>query len=295
MIFNKFSESLQHRVLNKTTLLNPVLKLRKAFAKLYAANDVNICYNKFIRDTYDPNRQNILVAIESPAYFEYYNWIDPDMKFAAEISFMNYFKLENYLCPRTIYANYDNFVEMEQKYQPGDKSGLVSMVYSDKQIVAGHTMRHEISRVYKKQLHLFGGGTGRFLKQKSDALLPYMFQVVIENGKYPEYVSEKFFDCLKTCTIPIYWGGELALQKMGFDSRGIIFFDKLQDLDSIFEKISPEYYQKALPHVLKNRERLVEIRNEDKLMMALHTIKIGYHHTVSSYKGFNKQRLNISF
>jgi hypothetical protein len=295
MILNKFSEALHHRVLNKTSLLNPVLKLRKAFEKLYATNNVNICYNKFIRDAYDPKKQNILIAIESPAYFEYYKWIDPNMKFVAEISFQNYFKLKNYLCPRTIYANSDNFVEMDQGHQQWNKKELVSMVYSDKQIVSGHRMRHDISRTFHEKLHLFGQGTGRYLKQKSDTLLPYMFQVVIENGKYPEYVTEKFFDCLKTNTIPIYWGGEEAIQKMGFDKRGIIFFDKIQDLGSILEKISPEYYQKALPYVNKNRERLIEIRNEEKLSMALHSLKIGYHQTISSYKGLNKQRLNLSF
>ena len=116
----------------------------------------NICYDKFIRDAYDPKKQNILVAIDSPAYFEYYKWIDPGMRFTAEISFQNYFNLKNYLCPRTVYANNDNFVEMYPSYNLANKKELVSMVYSDKQIVAGHKLRHEISRIFKEKIHLFG-------------------------------------------------------------------------------------------------------------------------------------------
>ena len=138
MIYNKFSEALQHRLVNRSALLNPVLRLRKSIEKLYNANDLNICYNKFIKQSYHPSKQNILIAIESPAYFEQYNWIDPKMTFCAEISFENYFQLDHYLCPRTIYASSDYFVNMPQTFPHSKKTNLVSMVYSDKQIVSGH-------------------------------------------------------------------------------------------------------------------------------------------------------------
>jgi len=199
------------------------------------------------------------------------------------------------LCPRTIYANNDNFVEMPDSFIETEKTALASMIYSDKAIVSGHQFRHEIAEQQKGNLDFFGKGTGRFLKEKSDSLLPYMYQVVIENGKYPEYVSEKFFDCIKTRTIPIYWGGEEAVRKMGFDMRGVVLFDDLNDLDFILQKLSSDDYQKALPFVKKNWERLTEIRNEDKLLMALHTFKIGYHNTIESYNAINRKKLNVKF
>ena len=59
---------------------------------------------------------------------------------------------------------------------------------------------------------------------------------MIENGKYPEYVTEKLYDCIKLGTVPIYWGGEEALRKMGFDIQGFIFFDSLEELEEILYK-----------------------------------------------------------
>lgn len=218
------------------------------------------------------------------------------MKFTAEISFQNYFGLDNYLCPRTIYANNDNFVDMPGTIRNYEKSDLVSMVYSDRKIISGHQFRHEIADKLKDDLHLFGKGTGRFLRAKSDSLNSYMFQVVVENGKYQEYVTEKFFDCIKTGTIPIYWGGEEAIRKMGFDLDGILFFNELDELKELLSAtVNAGFYSNAKPSIIRNWERLKDIRNEDKLLLALHSVKNHYHHTTSSYQGIHKRKLNLGF
>ncbi len=296
MILNKFSAAIQHRVLNKYSVFNPLIGIRKSLEKLYSVNDINICYNKFIRKSYDPSKQNILIAIESPGLIEHYKWIDPKMKFAAEISFQNYFNLANYLCPRTIYANNDNFVDMPESIGNYEKPDLVSMVYSDRKIISGHQFRYEIAEKFKDDLHLFGKGTGRFLMAKSDSLNSYMFQIVVENGKYPEYVTEKFFDCIKMGTIPIYWGGEEAVRKMGFDLDGILFFNEMDELSELLSsKVNADFYSNTKPSLNRNWERLKEIRNEDKLLLALHSVKNHYHHTTSSYQGVKKRKLNLGF
>ena len=123
-----------------------------------------------------------------------------------------------------------------------------------------------------------------------------MFQVVIENGKYPEYVTEKFYDCIKLGTVPIYWGGEQALRKMGFDQEGIIFFDSVEELGEILNKdISAEKYAALASQIKNNWERLKEIRMVENLNLALHSVKIGYHQSAESYLGLNKQKLNLGF
>ena len=296
MILDKIRSSIQFRVLNRFSTLSPLLKTRNDLTTWFAKNDVNICYNKYIQKTYDPEKQNVLLAIESPAMIKHHKWIAPDMKFVAEISFCNYFNLTNYLCPRTLYANNDNFVEMGEAGSGNEKSSMVSMIYSDKIFLDGYQIRHEVSREFAGKIDLFGSGTGRRLKRKSDSLRPYRFQIVIENGKFPEYVSEKFHDCLKTRTIPIYWGGEEAVRKMGFDQNGILFFDDMEGLGKILEeKANAGFYQERLSAVEFNRERLMEIRNEDKLLMALNTIKLGYCHTIKSYAGEKATLLNLKF
>lgn len=44
------------------------------------------------------------------------------------------------------------------------------------------------------------------LHQKKDGLTDYKFSLCIENTHEKNYVSEKFFDCILTNTIPIYYG-----------------------------------------------------------------------------------------
>lgn len=257
-----------------------------SFERLLRKNGYTICINKFIPESYDPNHKNILFLIESPAMVEHYweQWIRPDMQFVAEISFNNYFKLANYHCCRSLYVANDNFVNLSDCVEPPEKTALVSLIYSDKIFLEGHRFRHEISRAFSDRLELWGEGTGRFLQHKIDSLLPYAFQVVVENGKYPEYVSEKFFDCLKTYTVPIYWGGERALKEMGFDPRGYFSFDTQEELAEILAGLSFDDYQGMFPYLLRNRERLIALRRDAGLSLTLGMVQLhGYFHNTQSY------------
>jgi len=250
---------------------------------LFRKNGYNICYNRKIPKDYDPDKKNILITIESPEVIEHEGWLKPDMKFYAEISFANFYKLKNYYCCRTLYAGHDGWVDLDLNKVYDNKTKLVSMIYSKNNRLPGHKMRHNIADKLGEDIDLFGSGTGKYLERKIDSLADYMFQVVVENGKYPEYVSEKFFDCIKTRTIPIYRGGEEGLRKMGFISDGVLCFDSMEDLDVILkEKVSTDVYETMLPHAVKNLDRLVELRNESKFNFYLNTILSGYLHSTAS-------------
>ncbi len=67
---------------------------------------------------------------------------------------------------------------------------------------------------------VLGKGYAPF-ENKEDGLLPYLFSIVIENCKEPEYFSEKLLDCFFTKTIPIFWG-EGNVEEY-FDMKGVIF------------------------------------------------------------------------
>ena len=270
---------IREKILRKNYVDN-VIRCNK---RLFRKNGYNICYNKYIPEDYDPNKKNILLAIESPEVVEYEGWLKPYMKFYAEVSFSNYYKLKNYYCCRTLYVGHDGWVDLDLNNAFDNKTELVSMIYSKNNRHSGHKMRHDIADKFGERINLFGSGTGKYLENKIDSLADYMFQIVVENGKYPEYVSEKFFDCIKTRTIPIYRGGEEGLRKMGFDSNGILFFDDLEELNVILkEKVSSEVYKMMLPHAVNNLHRLVELRNESKFNYYLNTVISGYMHSTAS-------------
>jgi hypothetical protein len=265
--------------------------------KALRANGYNLCYNKYIRQDYDPRGKNILVAVESPEVIKQNGWLDENMNFVAEISFANFYNLKNYHCCRSLYATNDNFVNFEINNNYDRKNKLTSFIFSEKTRLPGHKLRHDIAQKFKDQVDLFGSGTGKFLQRKTDSLESYMFQIVIENGKFPEYVSEKFFDCVKTKTIPIYFGGDHALEKLGFDHNGWISFDTLDELNTILrEKVSESFYYEHLTSLEKNRQILLKIREHNYLQLVLNVVTgAGYMHTEESYHRGKVDELSVCF
>jgi hypothetical protein len=258
-------------------------------------NDLNICYNDQIGESYNPDKKNVLLAIESPAVIEHKGWLQPDYDFHAEISFNNFYDLDNYYCCRRLYVCHDGWASFDPNRDYTDKTDLVSMVYSERSHLPGHKLRHEAASKHGGLMDTYGSGTGKWLEDKKDSLASYQFQVVIENGKYPEYVSEKFFDCLKTNTVPIYYGGKEAVRKLGFDTDGVIFFDNIKELAEILsDKVSPSLYDKLRPATERNRERLMELRTERKQEFYLDTVYLSYLHSLESYQDSDYSKMNVA-
>jgi len=228
------------------------------------SRNINICYNQCAREQYDESMTNVLIVTEGPALVEGDDWLDPSFDFHAEFSYGDYYGLDHFFSLRRMMAGRDYRVALDTTNEYADKSRLASIVFADKDEFPGQAMRHDVASRHGNTVDTYGSGVGEYLYDKAKALNDYMFHVAIESGRYPEYVSEKFFDCLKTNTIPIYWGGREAIEKMGFDTDGILFFEDVDDLANILDRISAEEYERLRPHAEYNRERLVEIRNDLK-------------------------------
>lgn len=225
---------------------------------------INICYNQWAREHYDVSMTNVLIATEGPTVVKGEDWLDPSWEFHAEFSYGDFYDLEHFYSLRRFLSGRDYRVPLEQAENYEEKPELASIVFADKDRYPGQAMRHDVATEHGDVVDAFGSGVGEYLYDKPKAMAPYMYHVAIESGMYPEYVSEKFFDCLKTNTVPIYRGGREAVEKMGFDTEGIIFFEEFEELSDILADISAADYRRRRPHVEANRERLIEIRNEIK-------------------------------
>ncbi|MES2812669.1 MAG: glycosyltransferase family 10 [Bacteroidota bacterium] len=90
-----------------------------------------------------------------------------------------------------------------------EKTKLISVISSDKVITEVHRKRREF--VEKIKLHfgdkidVFGRGICDF-EDKWDVLANYKYSIAIENDYCEDWVTEKFFDCLYTHTLPFYYG-----------------------------------------------------------------------------------------
>jgi hypothetical protein len=152
-----------------------------------------------------------------------------------------------------------------------EKSKLVSMIASPKKATIGHQIRHSIAERFKDTVDLYGGvlGSPRFGYEKkpwgdkSIALNPYMFSIVIENDKYPTYFTEKLTDCFATGTIPIYWGTPDIGKYFNMD--GIILLNSTFDISSL----TPELYQSKMGAIKDNFERVNKMENADDVLYKL--------------------------
>lgn len=115
------------------------------------------------------------------------------------------------------------------------KSKMISFITSNKNFTEGHKKRLEWVKMIGDQVDIYGRGFNE-IDNKEQGLCDYMFSVVVENGFYESYFTEKILDCFATGTIPVYMGSEDICNY--FNCDGII---KLSEQFDISEEI---YYNK---------------------------------------------------
>ena len=126
-----------------------------------------------------------------------------------------------------------------------DKSKIISMISSNKNMCEGHRLRLQWVESIGDQLDLYGRGFNE-IENKEEGLCDYMFSVAIENGQYETYFTEKILDCFATGTIPVYLGAPDIGKH--FNPDGII------NLSEEFD-VSEEIYHSKMDAIKDNLER----------------------------------------
>ena len=137
---------------------------------------------------------------------------------------------------------------------------MCSIIASRKNFTPGHQLRHKVVQNQYNGVDVFGYGYNP-VDSKREALDAYNFSITIENSMQPGYWTEKIVDCFATKTIPIFWGDKSVCNH--FDGDGIIFFEKLADLEEIFKAIRFEgesLYQARINAINRNFELVEKYR-----------------------------------
>jgi hypothetical protein len=118
----------------------------------------------------------------------------------------------------------------------------------------GYVFRSTVARrlMVDGRVDCFGYGI-REISSKLEGLAPYAFSVAMENVRYDGYFTEKLIDCFLTDTVPIYWGSS-GIGRW-FDPRGILCFERQDQLLMILDTLDWERYASMLPFVRRNRDR----------------------------------------
>lgn len=142
----------------------------------------------------------------------------------------------------------------DRNYAVHSKTKNLSMIYSSKNTLDGHRLRHEVAD--KADFDLFGAGARNPIDKKEEALINYRFSVVIENTKRKNYFTEKLLDCFATGTIPVYYGCENISDY--FNTEGIITFDCKEEFESLLPSLTKELYDSKLQAVQDNFLKFTE-------------------------------------
>ena len=158
------------------------------------------------------------------------------------------------------------FVDTQAIYEEQNKSKNCSHIYSDKKILEGHRLRHDIAYQIKSagyDVDFYGKGCNP-IERKADALLPYRFSISVENNRATNYHTEKILDCFACRTIPVYWGDPSIFNY--FDSNGIILFESTSDLMDILPNLDNNLYEKMRPAIEKNYQKCLDYYSIDNIV-----------------------------
>jgi hypothetical protein len=142
------------------------------------------------------------------------------------------------------------------------KSKFMSMIVSNKPGTPLQRARMKLAKTlsehYPGLVDIYGRGI-RDIKDKAEALDPYLFSIAVENSYIPNYITEKLTDCFVTATVPLYSG---CPNVDNYYASGIISIDPwdIEGTIKLIIEISQnpmEVYQKHINAVICQRHNLI--------------------------------------
>lgn len=132
---------------------------------------------------------------------------------------------------------------------PNKKTGLLSTITSNKSFTSEHRARIEFVKKLESRfvgkLKVYGRGI-RDITDKWNAIAPYKYHIVIENGCFEDYWTEKISDAFLANTFPFYIG--CPNLKDYFPEGSYMELD-INDIEGAYKKIEfaieNNYYEKS--------------------------------------------------
>lgn len=144
------------------------------------------------------------------------------------------------------------------------KPRKISISSSKKRVLEGHLLRHDvIKKLRARGLAVWGGGY-RPYKSPSTPHQRYRFSVVIENSREDFFFTEKLVHCMLFRTVPLYWGARVL--PAGFREDGLIRFETVEELDSIWKSLTASRYREMLPAIIHNQRAALEYSSSEVLI-----------------------------
>lgn len=228
------------------------------------------------------NPYNILILNEPNEFFGLHNWAYNNWRNFTAILTWNEELLHAIPNGITFCANSSDYEDKEfiKLLNGNPKQFKVSFLCGIKTISEGHQLRHKVYGIkdlinipkkwyytledfdpinnvrpgytnYSKDLSHIPKGILPEIYGKKVLFEDSMFNIAIENCKYLNFYTEKLTQNFIAKTVPIYWGCP-NICDVGYDERGIIRFNTLEELPHIINNLTPETYKNMEPYIEYN-------------------------------------------
>ena len=156
------------------------------------------------------------------------------------------------------------------KHQPiPEKNKICSMIVSTKSFLPGHLKRFNFTKKlidhFKNKIDFFGFGFNP-IKNKKDAIDPYIYSIGIENSSYPNYWTEKIADIYLGYTAPIYYGCTNIKNYFSEESFIKLNIDNFDFSVHEIEKILNNPYSIDFEAIKEDRKKVLEKYNFFKII-----------------------------
>lgn len=157
--------------------------------------------------------------------------------------------------------------------QPWLKEDKIAIVTSNKVHTEYHRKRmHFVNKLIEKipdHIAVFGRGF-KTIDDKADALLPYKYNLAIENGEGPHVWTEKLTDPWLCWAFPFYAGCSNVVDYFPQHSFGMINLDdRLAEANRMVNEMETGRWERARDAIAEAREKVLEEENIMILMARL--------------------------
>ncbi|MDA8575155.1 hypothetical protein N9L79_06440 [Alphaproteobacteria bacterium] len=147
-----------------------------------------------------------------------------------------------------------------------DKTKNISMIYSGKKVMNGHGLRSFIFHKYYESGRIdFFTSLGQTNKHKLyenrvNSIIPYRYNIIIENTLNTDHVSEQLKDAILGKCIPLYFGGKNCVSDIiadiyGLNLDGIIDL-RNKGLDETIMSIGEDFYKSSHDVINENHSKM---------------------------------------
>lgn len=165
------------------------------------------------------------------------------------------------ICAEVWYGKEDPEIIDSSAYMKKEKN--ISILSSDKQMCEMHKVRMWIARYCRERrlADVMGTIDGGVYVSIEESLKSYRYSFAIENQISDYFFTERITSCFMAQTIPIYMGARKIDEFFNPDGIIKIFKEDLYNLDNVLKQCTKEEYERRLPAILDNYERVQCYRN----------------------------------